>query len=190
MYGKFIILSVTLHLSLAAVAIWLNTIRKIDKQVQPIIAMAYLPRSKASSDINNSHDNRDVINKITNKVLAKKASNNRHNLPSSTIDQIDVKSSAPIFRDKPELINPEIKVPYPERAKQMMVEGVVRMRLTISQEGKVIDIEMLDGPAFGLRQAARKVAASLSFLPATDQQGNAKIAVIDHEVVFKLDSGS
>lgn len=100
-------------------------------------------------------------------------------------------SSARVFRDSPMLVNgDDVSVPYPERARQLMVEGIVRMRLTISEAGKVIDAQILSGPSFGLRNAALMVARRLFFLPATDDQGHAKTAKVDHEVVFRLNKRS
>lgn len=92
-----------------------------------------------------------------------------------------------LLRPRPELVNgDQIHIPYPERARQLMIEGVVRLRLTISEAGRVIDAEVLSGPAFGLRNAALLVARKLFFLPATDEYGQAKTAHVEHDVVFKL----
>lgn len=90
-------------------------------------------------------------------------------------------------RAYPQLINGhDVHVPYPERARQLMIEGVVRLRLTISEAGKVIHAEVISGPAFGLRNAALKVARKLFFLPATDEHGQARVEQVDHDVVFRL----
>lgn len=92
-----------------------------------------------------------------------------------------------LLRPHPELVNgDQVHIPYPERARQLMIEGVVRLRLTISEAGRVIDAEVLSGPAFGLRNAALLVARKLFFLPATDEHGQAKTAHVEHDVVFKL----
>jgi TonB family protein len=97
----------------------------------------------------------------------------------------------PLFRPYPQLVNgDEVRVPYPERARQLMIEGVVRMRLTISEAGRVINAEVLSGPAFGLRHAALLVARKLFFLPATDELGQAKTAHVEHDVVFRLNKRS
>lgn len=95
---------------------------------------------------------------------------------------------APItLRPSPLLVNGnDVKVPYPEKARLLMVEGIVRLRLTVSETGRVIDAEILSGPAFGLRAAALLVARKLFFLPATDAEGNAMTAQVDHDVIFKL----
>lgn len=94
---------------------------------------------------------------------------------------------APTIRAHPTLINrDDVKIPYPEQARQMMIEGIVTVRLTVSEAGRVIDAQIVSGPYYGLRQAALMVVRKLFFLPATDENGQAKIAYIDHEVVFRL----
>lgn len=91
------------------------------------------------------------------------------------------------IRSHPMLINGDsVKVSYPERARQFLIEGVVRLRLRISSQGNVIHAEVLSGPEFGLKNAALSVAKKLFFLPATDQEGVAITKDIEHEVVFKL----
>ncbi len=94
-------------------------------------------------------------------------------------------------RAHPELLNlDDIKVPYPEQARQMMIEGIVKMRLTVSEAGRVIDAQILSGPYYGLRNAALIVARKLFFLPATDEQGHARTTDVMHEVVFRLNKRS
>lgn len=92
---------------------------------------------------------------------------------------------APV-RKIPELIKSEIKIPYPSRARALLIEGVVRMLLTVSEDGRVTNVKVLSGPAFGLQEAAHAVAKKLWFLPATDENGHGKISEVEHEVVFRL----
>ncbi len=92
-----------------------------------------------------------------------------------------------VVRERPLLINGEkVTIPYPKKAKYMKVEGIVRLRLTVSEKGEVIDAKILSGPAFGLEAAAVALARKFAFLPATDDMGEAKTTQIDHEVVFRL----
>lgn len=89
-------------------------------------------------------------------------------------------------RRSPVLLNQDqVKIAYPEKAKVMMLEGTVLLRLTISEKGRVVKAEVLSGH-FDLRKAALKLADKLFFLPATDEQGSAQAAMIEHEVVFRL----
>lgn len=90
---------------------------------------------------------------------------------------------------QPLLINhDEVKIPYPEQARERRIEGTVLMKLTVAETGKVIDVDIISGPAYGLRQAALMVARKLFFLPATDEEGHARVAHVKHEVIFRLKS--
>ena len=112
--------------------------------------------------------------------------------PSDVVEK-ELSSTSPghDVRLFPRLLNGnDVDIPYPERAKQLMIEGVVRLRLTISEAGKVIHAEVISGPAFGLRSAALKVARKLFFLPATDEHGQARVEKVDHDVVFRLNRQS
>lgn len=94
-------------------------------------------------------------------------------------------------RSRPLLLNAQdIKIPYPEQARARRVEGIVKMKLTVAESGKVIEADIISGPAYGLRQAALMVARKLFFLPATDELGRARVAQIEHEVIFRLTTSS
>lgn len=96
-----------------------------------------------------------------------------------------------VIRLVPELKHDrDIAVPYPARAKAMLVQGVVRLRLTVSALGRVVDAQVLSGPHYGLREAAVRLASMLDFWPATDEHGRALSVDIEHEIVFKLTPSS
>ena len=93
------------------------------------------------------------------------------------------------MRAFPLLVNGnEVNIPYPPQARARRIEGIVKLKLTVATSGEVISADIISGPAYGLRQAALLVARKLFFLPATDEQGEARIAQIEHEVVFRLTS--
>lgn len=126
-----------------------------------------------------------------NKNITKKLNNhnnikNNDAILSDTINT-SINNALINIRAEPILINHDhLKVDYPNKAKELMIEGVVSLLLTISKDGLVIDAKVLSGPAFGLKDAALSLAKKMCFLPATDNEGNAIIAHIKHDVVFRL----
>ena len=77
-------------------------------------------------------------------------------------------------------------IAYPAKARHRRIEGKVRLRLIITQNGQVEKAEILSCPSEYLQQAALKVVQKLLFLPATDNFGIAQMAEVEHEVVFRL----
>lgn len=65
---------------------------------------------------------------------------------------------------RPELLT-FVEAPYPEAALAAGVEGEVLLRLTLLESGEVSVVEVLEGPEFGLREAAAAAAAALRFAP-------------------------
>ncbi len=61
----------------------------------------------------------------------------------------------------------EPKVPYPEEAKKADVEGTVRLKLKIDAEGVVQEVAVINGPGYGLDEAARDAVRRFRFKPAT-----------------------
>lgn len=66
---------------------------------------------------------------------------------------------------EPELLG-EVKIDYPEEARKNEVEGSVRLRVTLSPEGKVENVVVLSGPGYGLNEAARDALRRFRFRPA------------------------
>lgn len=113
---------------------------------------------------------------------------NEHSEPSANVAGFNGNGTT-ITRAYPLLMNgDEVAIPYPPQARARRVEGIVKLKLTVATSGEVISADIISGPAYGLRQAALLVARKLFFLPATDEQGEARIAQIEHEVVFRLTS--
>ncbi|MBE2248298.1 MAG: energy transducer TonB [Myxococcus sp.] len=56
---------------------------------------------------------------------------------------------------------------YPEEARLNDIEGVVRLRITVSAEGQVTDVVVVKGLGFGLDEEARRRIKRFRFTPAT-----------------------
>ncbi|MFN8943953.1 MAG: energy transducer TonB [Pseudobdellovibrionaceae bacterium] len=60
----------------------------------------------------------------------------------------------------------EVRIPYPEQAKKKNIEGVVLMELLIDENGTVRQASLIEGPGFGLNEAAMGVIRGFVFFPA------------------------
>jgi protein TonB len=78
----------------------------------------------------------------------------------------DEPSAAPELETKPKLLSAPLPE-YPESARAAGVEGKVRLQLTISEQGKVIDVKVLESLGHGCDEAALAVARTYEFEPAT-----------------------
>ena len=65
----------------------------------------------------------------------------------------------------PEVAN-EFKIPYPDEARRAGIEGTVRLRIVVDNEGRVVDVQVLNGPGFGLNEAAREAIKKFKFRAA------------------------
>ena len=70
---------------------------------------------------------------------------------------------------RPKLLSKLEKIPYPPEATRAGVEGQVILLVTIDETGKVTKVKVLDGPGYGLNEAAAKAARQWRFAPATYQ---------------------
>lgn len=61
----------------------------------------------------------------------------------------------------------EVKITYPDEAKKNEVEGSVRLKVTTDPTGLVTDVVVINGPGYGLNEAARDALRRFKFKPAT-----------------------
>ncbi len=67
-----------------------------------------------------------------------------------------------------------VKPPYPERERQLGIEGTVVVELLIDERGHVIDVKFTSGPE-AFRRAVLEVARSWRFDPAEDRGQRVKL---------------
>lgn len=120
-------------------------------------------------------------NNIVNIENAKEDSHINNNSNGDLGKFKTIKSSPPLLLNKN-----QSKFFYPEKAKAMMVEGIVKIGLKIDKNGYVIDAKVLDGPDFGLWQAAIDMVKKFIFYPGLDEDGFPKKSYLEHKVVFRL----
>ena len=71
-----------------------------------------------------------------------------------------------VLTTRPSLIK-NVEAVYPERVKDLGIEGRVKLRLTINHRGKVVKVKLLRGLHPRLDKVAMKAALKLIFSPAT-----------------------
>ncbi|MFL5320818.1 MAG: energy transducer TonB [Myxococcaceae bacterium] len=82
-------------------------------------------------------------------------------------------------------VSGEVKVPYPEEARKAEIEGTVLMKVTIDNEGKVVDVKLLKGVGYGLDEAAMAAMKRFKFKPAI-KGGEAVSTTITYPYNFEL----
>ncbi len=112
---------------------------------------------------------------------------------SKAVDPNSVKAySAPKYAppggadSEPSVLGDEVRVPYPEEARQAGTEGTVRLKVTIDEKGLVTAVSILNGPGYGLNEAARDALKRFRFTPAT-QKGEPVIYTFIYNYTFLLD---
>lgn len=88
--------------------------------------------------------------------------------------------------DEPPRVAFEPKVKYPDAAKRARVQGVVRLKLAIDVEGRVVSAKVLDGPGHGLDVAALDASKGLLFTPASRNGEAVPVPAMIYRYAFKL----
>jgi protein TonB len=88
--------------------------------------------------------------------------------------------------DTDPVLENEPKIPYPEEAKRAQIEGTVRLRVTVDNTGRVVDVKVLNKLGYGLDEAAREAIKHMKFKPAT-KGGEAVSTTITYNYTFLLD---
>jgi periplasmic protein TonB len=91
-----------------------------------------------------------------------------------------------LVNQMPKLLS-EVRVEYPEQAKKKGVQGVVVLDLLIDDTGRVRDVALIDGPGFGMNEAAISAVRGFRFHPATSQEGKPVAVRIRYGYRFVLE---
>jgi protein TonB len=83
-------------------------------------------------------------------------------------DQLPIPSEDYLVTSMPQVLN-EYKIPYPPEAKKRKIQGPVVMELLIDQTGSVRQALLLEGPGFGLNEAALEAIKNFKFKPGMIQ---------------------
>ncbi len=81
----------------------------------------------------------------------------------------------------------DVRVPYPAAAKANGVQGAVTLELLVDDAGAVRQARVVDGPGFGLNEAALEAAKRFRFRPATAEGGRAVAVKIRYAYRFVLE---
>lgn len=88
--------------------------------------------------------------------------------------------------DRQPSVRNEFKIPYPSEAKRNGVEGNVVLKISIDAEGNVTGVKLLNGPGYGLNEAALAAVKRFRFTPAI-KGGEAVSTEIPYTYTFLLD---
>ncbi|QSQ20473.1 TonB family protein [Pyxidicoccus parkwayensis] len=93
----------------------------------------------------------------------------------------------PIYQvDSEPTVASEVKIPYPDEARRAGIEGTVTLSITIDNEGRVVAAKVLNGPGYGLNEAARDAIKRFRFKPAI-KGGEAVSTEMKYSYTFLLD---
>jgi protein TonB len=93
----------------------------------------------------------------------------------------------PIYQvDSQPVVIDEGKIPYPEQARKAGVEGSVTLSIVVDITGAVVFAKVLDGPGYGLNEAALGAMKRLKFHPAI-KNGEPVSTEMKYKYTFLLD---
>ena len=107
--------------------------------------------------------------------------------PPEKVKTYNAPKYVPIYQvdSEPSLLS-EVKIPYPEQARKLGIEGTVTLSITVDSGGKVAQVKVLTGPGYGLDQAAKEAIARFKFRPAT-KNGESVETEMKYAYTFLLD---
>ena len=186
-------ISALIHLALVAVAltlVWIRpkrdrirmTIREVPAEVKqapvaPVISAA--PKAKPKPVEKKRREvfgvSRKSMTSTASTAIEVKAGNTIAKAPDQEKLRPEDEDALPIPTDEflvtqmPKLLS-EVRIPYPPEAKQKAVQGAVVMELLIDSDGRVRNAELIEGPGFGLNEAALAAVKGFRFSAAKVQE--------------------
>lgn len=93
----------------------------------------------------------------------------------------------PIYQvDSAPSVLTDVKIPYPPEARRAGIEGSVTLSITVDTEGHVVAAKVLNGPGYGLNEAALEAVKRFRFKPAI-KGGEAVSTELKYTYTFLLD---
>ncbi len=161
-------------------------VRNLPQDLQQIeISEVIRPSNSKSAKVSAQKPNQILSKPVSNQQSSEKTETNE-NSKSVVNENLDsVKANSQDFvayevgqvTESPRLQH-EVKVNYPPEAKRAGVEGVVELKLLISEKGKVEKVEVIKGPGFGLNEVAAKAAQEFLFSPAKIKTETVAVRII------------
>lgn len=87
---------------------------------------------------------------------------------------------------KPRVLK-QVQVIYPQQAKEARIEGAVKLAVVINDDGHVRDVKILEGPGYGLNEAAEQALKQFLFSPAEVLGQKVPVQIV-YVYRFKLES--
>ncbi len=117
--------------------------------------------------------------------------------PSQAVSQVNLAQAAPPPPPKPapvaSLVQPKLarltakpKPEYTAEARQLHIEGVVTLRVGVSETGAVQVLGVVSGLGHGLDESAERAVMATRFEPATDGFGHPVASVVIVNVTFQI----
>lgn len=178
---RYLALSILLHL-LVFVSFIYNKNTIID---DPIVAVSLdlrePVRARSAKSVEPSQSNSNFPKSAKPESAA--ASNNE-NAGTDQTDTLAYESGN--VSVKPKVIK-QIQVVYPQQAKAARVEGAVRLAVVINEMGRVFEVRVLEGPGYGLNEAAQDALKQFVFSPAEVEGKKVPVRIV-YVYRFKLES--
>ena len=89
--------------------------------------------------------------------------------------------------DRDPEVEHEVVIAYPEGARREGIEGTVRLRIVVDNEGRVVDVKVVSGPGHGLNDAASDALRKFKFKPAI-KRGEPVSTSLVYNYTFRLNS--
>lgn len=91
-----------------------------------------------------------------------------------------------IVTKKPRVVY-QVKIEYPLEAEKNRIEGPVKLSVIVDPQGSVTEVKILEGPGYGLNEAAASALRKFRFSPAEKDGKNVSVR-ITYIYRFRLDS--
>ncbi len=127
------------------------------EQVVPAKAVFGVSR-KAMLDESGAGESVKLGNTVTTAPDTKK-------LSDDDPDSLPIPAEEFLVSQMPTLVS-EVRVPYPAEAKKRGIQGAVVMDILVDSAGKVRQATLVEGPGFGLNEAALEAVKGFQFKPA------------------------
>lgn len=179
---RYLGLSLFLHFLIFVIFIYRKTVSIDDPIVSVSLHISSANKTAAASP-KSASQKPTVKSESKNSALLEQKPNareeNSSNLTSAPLESGNVSV-------KPRVMKP-FQILYPQQAKDARIEGAVKLSVVVNEAGQVEDVKVLEGPGYGLNEAARDALKQFLFSPAEVEGQKVSVRIV-YIYRFKLES--
>lgn len=180
---RFFTLSIFLHLAVYTLVVWTSEPVVYDAILsveffEPVAKNSAAPMPSPNKTVSKNYVQPNTTSALENTTPPNETVNSSQSA-GSPLESANVTTNPRVLK--------QVKATYPQEAKQAGVQGAVKLSVIIDSTGQVQEVNVLEGPGYGLNETAQEALKQFIFSPAELHGEKVSVRIV-YIYRFRLDT--